>query len=85
MFKKDAVFNAAACVTPDFAAKLANTAGQFKADVYLECNNVRLCVDSLISILAMDLRKGGSVAVFADGADEQDAVAAVCAALMGEN
>ena len=85
MFKKDAVFNAQACVTPDFAAKLANTAAQFKADVYIECNNIRLCVDSLISILAMDLRKGGSVAVFADGADELAAVDAICAVLMQEN
>lgn len=85
MFKKEAVFNAAACVTPDFAAKLANTAGQFEADVYLECNNVNLCVDSLISILAMDLRRGGKVVVFADGADEQAAVEAVCTVLAGEN
>ena len=85
MFKKDAVFNAQACVTPDFAAKLANTAAQFKADVYIECNNIRLCVDSLISILAMDLRKGGSVVVFADGADELAAVDAVCAVLSTEN
>ena len=85
MFKKEAVFNAAACVTPDFAAKLANTAGQFSADVYLECNNVRLCVDSLISILAMDLRRGGSVVITAEGDDEQAAVEAVCAALAEEN
>jgi len=84
MFKKEAVFNAQACVTPDFAAKLANTAAQFRADVYIECNNFRLCVDSLISILSMDLRKGGSVVICAEGADEQAAAEAVFAVLTRE-
>jgi len=81
MFKKEAVFNAQACVTPDYAAKLANLASQYQAEVYFECNNIRLCVDSLISILSMDLRRGGSVQVAADGVDEAAAVEAVCAML----
>ena len=85
MLKKEAVFNAAACVTPDLAAKLANTAAQFGADVYLECNNVRLCVDSLISILAMELRRGGKLVITAEGDDEKAAVEAIHAVLTGEN
>lgn len=84
MFKKEAVFSAAACVTPDFAAKLANVAGQFEAVVYLERNGIRLCVDSLISILSMDLRKGGTVIIAAEGADEQAAAESVCALLEGK-
>jgi len=81
MFKKEAIFNAEACVTPDFAAKLANVAGQYESVVYLERNGISLCVDSLISILSMDLRRGGSVQVAADGVDEAAAVEAVCAML----
>jgi len=83
MFKKEAVFNAQACVTPDYAAKLANLASQYQAEVYFECNNIRLCVDSLISILSMNLRKGGKVIVVADGSDAREAVEAVCVLLAG--
>lgn len=83
MFKKETVFNAAACITPDFAAKLANAAGQYESVVYLERNGIRLCVDSLISILSMDLRKGASVLIAAEGGDEAAAVEAVCALLAG--
>lgn len=84
MFKKETVFCAQACITPDFAAKLANLASQYDASVYLECDGVRLCVDSLISILAMDLRRGGSVLISAEGKDETSAAEAVCALLSEE-
>jgi len=83
MFKKEAIFNAEACVTPDFAAKLANVAGQYESVVYLERNGISLCVDSLISILSMNLRKGGKVIVVADGSDAREAVEAVCVLLAG--
>lgn len=81
MTHKEVIFNAEACITPDFAAKLANVAGQHDAVVYLERNGIRLCVDSLISILSMDLRSGSAVLISAEGADEAAAVEAVCAIL----
>lgn len=85
MFEKEAIFRAQPCITPDFAAKLANLAGQYDAGVHLECAGIRLCVDSLISILAMDLRQGGSVRISAEGKDEVSAVEAIYALLSKEN
>lgn len=85
MFEKEAIFRAQACITPDFAAKLANLAAQYDASVHLECAGIRLCIDSLISILAMDLRQGGSVRISAEGKDEVRAVEAISALLSKEN
>ena len=70
MLKLETVFGAGNAVTPDFAALLANQASKFSAKVYLECGNTQLCVDSLIGILAMDVRKGMKLVVAAEGADE---------------
>ena len=81
MQKMEVVFGACPVVTPDFAARLAQRASRFAAEVYLECGNTRLCVDSLIGILAMDLRPGMRVVVRAEGTDERDAAASICALL----
>ena len=85
MQKTEVVFGACPVVTPDFAARLAQRASRFAAEVYLESGSTQLCVDSLIGILALDLRRGMRVVVRAEGADEVDAVASVCALLSGEN
>ncbi len=85
MTKREIIFGACAAITPDFAAKLAQAATQTRTEVYLECGSARLCMDSLISILSMGLRKGTRVTVSADGADEAEAVDRVCALLAGEN
>ena len=81
MQKMEVVFGACPVVTPDFAARLAQRASRFAAEVYLESGNTRLCVDSLIGILALDLRRGMRVTVRAECADESDAAASICALL----
>ena len=78
MVRVETVFGACPVVTPDFAAQLAQCASQYAANVYLEKGSMRLCVDSLIGILSMDLRKGTKVAIVADGFDEHQALDAVC-------
>ena len=85
MQKMEVTFGACPVITPDFAAQLAQCAARFAAEVYLESGSTRLCVDSLIGILAMDLRRGMHVVVRAEGADEGDAAASICALLRGEN
>ena len=57
MMKKMVTFDAVPSITPDFAAKLANCASAYSATVHLECEKTRLCVDSLIGILALALRR----------------------------
>ena len=84
MVKVETVFGACSAVTPDFAAQLAHRASQYAANVYLEKGSMRLCVDSLIGILSLDLRKGMKVTIVADGWDEQNALDAVCEFLNGK-
>lgn len=81
MAKKLVTFDALASITPDFAAKLANCASAYSATVHLECGKTRLCVDSLISILALALRRGMPVEITADGDDAESAVHALSALL----
>ncbi len=84
MLKNETVFEACPVITPDFAARLAQCASKYAADVYLERGSVRLCVDSLIGILALNLRQGTKVVVVTEGSDEDQAMAGVCALLKGE-
>lgn len=81
MLKREIVFSACPTVTPDFAARLAQLATEVSSEVYLERGGARLSVDSLISILSMDLRRGARVNVYTDGADEEAAAERVCALL----
>ena len=83
MLKTETVFDACPVITPDFAARLAQCASRYAAQVYLERGNTRLCVDSLIGILALDLRRGTKVQFVTEGADERQAMEGVCALLKG--
>lgn len=81
MKKKTVTFDAVQSITPDFAEKLANCASAYRATVHLECGKTRLCVDSLIGILALALRRGMPVEITADGEDAEPAVRALSALL----
>lgn len=84
MARMETVFNALPVITPDFAAALAQQASLFNAPVFMEYKNMSLSVDSLIGILSLNLRKGMTVSVTADGDDAQAAVEAVCKMLSAE-
>lgn len=84
MLKREIVFGACPAMTPGFAARLAQLATEVKSEVCLERGGTRLCVDSLISILSMDLRQGTHVTVCTEGADEAEAAERVCALLAGK-
>ena len=81
MTRRDTTFNAQDVITPDFAAALAHCASGYAANVYLERGNTRLSVDSLIGILAMNIRRGMKLGIVADGYDAAQAVDRVCAIL----
>ena len=80
----EAVFNALPVITPDFAAALAQQASLFSAAVFMEHENMRLSVDSLIGILSMDLRRGMRVTIIAEGDDAPAAVECICAMMQKE-
>jgi len=84
MARKETVFAALSVITPDFAAALAQQASQFNAPVFIEHRNMCLSVDSLIGILSLNLRKGMTVTVTAEGDDAAAAVESVCAMLAAE-
>ena len=83
MITREAVFSAADCITPAFAAELAHSASQFSANVYFVRENVQLSVDSLIGILSLDLRRGEHITVTADGVDEAASIDRICELLHG--
>lgn len=84
MMKREVVFTACAAATPRFAAKIAHVAEQQNSVISLEQDGSRLGVDSLISILSLDLRRGMRVTVWANGPDEAEAVERICALLRGD-
>ena len=77
MVKVETTFNARFGLTPEFAAELSKEASRFEADIQISCEGKQLHLDSLISILALDLHRGVKVAVIADGADELEAAKAI--------
>ena len=83
MLKFEIRFEAGDAMTPDFAARLAQAASQYSCRVSLKTANIELGVDSLIGILAMDMRRGGKVTVIADGKDEYEAGKCISELLQG--
>lgn len=84
MARMETVFNALPVITPDFAAALAQQASLFNAPVFMEHKGMSLSVDSLIGILSLNLRKGMTVAVTAEGDDAETAVQSICKLLQIE-
>ena len=77
MVKLETIYLAGLGLTPEFAVELSQTASRFHADIQLSCEGKQLRLDSLISILALDLHRGVKVAVIAEGEDEQAAAEAI--------
>ena len=84
MVRREVVFGCGEAMTPDIAARIAQLAERFSAGLHLECGEKRVRLDSLIGILSVECRRGKSLAVVADGEDEQPACAAIAAVLQGE-
>ena len=84
MARMETVFKALPVITPDFAAALAQQASAYSAHVFMEHENMCLSVDSLIGILSLNLRRGMSVCISAEGEDAQDAVEGICKMLQQE-
>ena len=84
MVKLDAVFTAADGLSPDFAAKLSTRASQFESSIMVACGGKQLSLDSLICILSMEMYRGVSVSVIAEGTDETEAAEAIRKLLVGE-
>jgi phosphocarrier protein len=65
------------------SAKLSQTAGQFKSDIFLERNGNRVNAKSIMGVMMLAASKGTTIRIETAGADESDAMAALTA-LIGD-
>jgi phosphocarrier protein len=66
------------------AAVLVQTVGHFKSRIRLEHGSKKADARSIIQVLGLGVRQGSPVTVVAEGADEQEAVAAILSVLSGK-
>ncbi len=59
------------------AGALVQLAGRFQSDIWIERDEMRVNGKSIMSVLSLAASKGTEVVVSADGADAEQAVAAV--------
>lgn len=65
-------------------AVLVQVASQFEASVYIESEEKKVNAKSIMGMMSLSLNTGESIAVEADGADEQEAIAKIESYLNGE-
>jgi len=59
------------------STKLTQTASQFKSDVWVEKNGRRVNAKSIMGVMMLAAAKGSIIEVEANGADEEQAIAAL--------
>ncbi len=59
------------------SAKLTQAAGQFSSEIWLSRNGKRVNAKSIMGVMMLAAAKGSSIAIEADGPDENQAVAAL--------
>lgn len=84
MVRTVAEFSVSDRMTPEIAAKLAQQAEKFAANLVIEYGNASILLDSLIGVLSLDLNRGTRLTVIADGADEAEAANAIVNVLAGK-
>lgn len=64
-------------------SELVRTACQFQSKILLSCGERQVNAKSIMGVMAFDLSKGSSVRIIAQGDDEDSALKAVEAFLLG--
>ena len=70
-------------LTPHIAARIADCASRYSAHVSIESEGRVIRIESLISVLSMELRRGLPLAVIAQGEDAGEAAEGLRALLEG--
>ncbi len=60
------------------ASSLTKLANSFEAEVTISANGKSVNAKSILAVLTLDANQGTDVSVSAEGADEMDAVEAIC-------
>ncbi|MDD5016952.1 MAG: HPr family phosphocarrier protein [Eubacteriales bacterium] len=59
------------------AAMFVQVAGRFASQILVEKGNKKINAKSIMGVLSLGVKQGEKIYVFADGKDEEDAVAAI--------
>ena len=81
MIRTETVFTAGERMTPEIAVTLAQQAEKFAANLVIGYDNTTIQLDSLIGVLSLELYRGKTLFVIADGADENEAAETICKVL----
>ena len=76
-------FGMADGLTPVIAARIAECASRYDSHVSIESAGRAIRIESLISVLSMELRRGLPLTVIAEGEDASEAAEGLCALLAG--
>lgn len=69
MIRLETHFGVADGLTPGIAASIAECASRYRAHLSLESEGRAIRIESLISVLSMELRRGLPLAIIAEGED----------------
>ena len=59
------------------AAMFVQVAGRFASQILVEKGNKKINAKSIMGVLSLSVKKGEKIYVFADGKDEEEAIAAI--------
>lgn len=81
MYKQQTVVKCDSGLYNDQVTLFVQKANEFRSNIWLESGSRKMNAKSLLGMMSMCVDTGTTVAVSADGSDEQEAVAALCEVL----
>jgi phosphocarrier protein len=78
VFSREATVNNQVGLHARPATFFIQKANEFKSSVWVEKDERRVNAKSLLGVLSLGIIKGTSINIIADGADEEEAVTALC-------
>lgn len=66
------------------ATMLVQTASKFDSDVQLEYNGKKVNLKSIMGVMSLGVGKGAEITIYAEGSDENEAIAAISEVLSKE-
>ena len=83
MFAQDVTINNEVGLHARPATFFIQKANEFKSGIWVEKDERRVNAKSLLGVLSPGITKGTTITLMADGADEKEAVAALCELVSG--
>ena len=78
MYSQEAVVNNQVGLHARPATFFIQKANEFKSSIWVEKDERRVNAKSLLGVLSLGITKGTSITISAEGADEEEAVNALC-------